>query len=86
MSQDRTGAAERVADSVKQRVGDIAAEAARTAAESNVDEAAAAIEARYGHVLDPIATTADHVAAFVRQRPLSTIAIAVVGGFAIARM
>ena len=74
-----------VADSLKEKLGDIAADAARTAVAANVDQAAEAIEDRYGAILDPASKAADQVVKFVRTRPLATVLIAAAVGFAIGR-
>ena len=78
-------AAERVADGLKGKLGDIAADAARTAVAANIDQATEAIEDRYGAVLDPASDAADQVVKFVRARPLAAVLIAAAAGFAIGR-
>lgn len=78
-------AAGRIADDFKNKVGDIAADAARTAVTANIDQAADAIEERYGAVLDPASEAADRVVKFVRARPLAALLIAAAAGFAIGR-
>jgi len=79
------GAAGRIADDMKGKLGDIAADAARTAVASNLDRAAAAVEDRYGAVLDPTAETIDRVTNFVRVRPFIAVLLAGVAGFAIGK-
>ncbi len=78
-------AAERVADGLKDKLGDVAADAARTAVAANIDQATEAIEDRYGAVLDPASDAADQVVKFVRARPLVAVLIAAAAGFAIGR-
>lgn len=85
MDSTHRGAAGRVADSMKDKLGDIAADAARTAVESNLDQAAATVEDRYGTVLDPAAEIEGRIAGFVRARPLTALLIAATAGFAIGR-
>ncbi len=75
----------RIADSMKGKLGDIAAEAARTAVESNLDKAASAVEDRYGAIIDPPVQAADRIAEFVRSRPLVALLLAAATGFVIGR-
>jgi ElaB/YqjD/DUF883 family membrane-anchored ribosome-binding protein len=67
---------------VKDKLGDTAAQAARTAVEANVDQVADTIESRYGAVLDP----AQRYVAFVRARPVSAMLIAASTGFLLAKI
>lgn len=73
MDQNHNGAAGRVADNMKDKLGQIAADAARQAVESNLDLAAESVENRYGAILDPLAKTADCLTGFVRSRPLTAL-------------
>ncbi len=75
----------RIADELKDKVGDIAADAARTAVAANIDQATEAIEDRYGAILDPASEAADRFVKFVRARPLAALLIAAAAGFAIGR-
>lgn len=70
---------------MKGKLGDIAAEAARTAVESNLDKAASAVEARYGAIIDPSVQAADRITGFVRSRPLVALLLAAATGFVIDR-
>ena len=79
-------AAGRIADGLKDKLGDIAADAARTAVAANIDQASEAIEDRYGAVLDPASEAADRFVKFVRARPLVALLIAGAAGFAIGRL
>ena len=81
----QNGVAGRIADSMKEKIGDIAAEAARTAVESNLDEAAAAVEDRYGSIIDPPTRAAEDLARLVRSRPLAALLLAGAAGFVIGR-
>ncbi len=81
----RNGVAGRIADSMKEKIGDIAAEAARTAVESNLDEAAAAVDDRYGPIIDPPTRAAEDFARLVRSRPLVALLLAGATGFVIGR-
>ena len=78
-------AAERMADDLKDKLGDVAADAARTAVAANIDQATEAIEDRYGAVLDPAGEVADRFVRFVRARPLAALLIAAATGFVIGR-
>lgn len=78
-------AADRIADGLKDKLGDIAADAARTAVAANIDQATEAIEDRYGAVLDPASAAADSLVKFVRARPLTAMLVAAAAGFAIGR-
>lgn len=80
------GAAGRIADGMKGKLGDIAADAAITAVTSNLDQAAAAVEDRYGAVLDPAAGAIGSVTQFVRLRPFVAVLLAGAAGFALARV
>lgn len=80
------GVAQRAANDVKDKLGDIAAEAARTAVVSNLDEAAATVDDRYGAVLDPAAEATDRVVSFVRKQPLTSMLLMVTAGFTLARL
>lgn len=75
----------RIADDLKDKLGDVAADAARTAVAANIDQAAEAIEDRYGAVLDPASEVADRFVKFVRARPVASLLIAAAAGFAIGR-
>jgi ElaB/YqjD/DUF883 family membrane-anchored ribosome-binding protein len=81
MDQNHNGAAGRVADGMKDKLGQVAADAAREAVESSLDQAAASVENRYGAVLDPIAKAADRFSGFVRARPLTCLLVAAAVGF-----
>lgn len=83
--EGRNGVAGHIADSMKEKVGDIAAEAARTAVESNLDEAAAAMEDRYGSIIDPPTRAVEGFARLVRSRPLVALLLAGATGFVIGR-
>jgi ElaB/YqjD/DUF883 family membrane-anchored ribosome-binding protein len=85
MNATHDTAAERIADDLKGKLGDIAADAARTAVAANIDQATEVIEARYGAVLDPAGEVADRFVRFVRGRPLVAVLIAAAAGFAIGR-
>ena len=78
-------AAERLGDDLKDRLGDVAADAARTAVAANIDQATEAIEDRYGAVLDPAGEVADRFVRFVRTRPVAALLIAAATGFVIGR-
>jgi len=85
MDRNYKGAAGRVTDSMKDKLGEIAADAARTAVESNLDQAAASVESRYGAVLDPMAEATDRLSRLARAKPLTTLLIAAAAGFVIGR-
>ena len=78
-------AAERLGDDLKDKLGDVAADAARTAVAANIDQATEAIEDRYGAVLDPAGEVADRFVRFVRTRPVAALLIAAATGFVIGR-
>jgi len=85
MDQNHKGAAGRVTDSMKDKLGQIAADAARTAVESNLDQAAASVESQYGAILDPMARVADRLSRFMRAKPLTTLLVSAAAGFVIGR-
>ena len=85
MDTNHDTAAERIADDLKDKLGDVAADAARTAVAANIDQATEAIEDRYGAVLDPAGEIADRFVKFVRARPLAALLTAAVAGFVIGR-
>jgi ElaB/YqjD/DUF883 family membrane-anchored ribosome-binding protein len=86
MDLKHEGAAQRAASGVKDKLGDIAAEAAKTAVTSNLDEAAAMVEDRYGALLDPAAEAIGCVVGFVRKQPLTSMVLAIAAGFTLARL
>ena len=86
MESRHEGAAQRAANGVKDKLGDIAAEVARTAVASNLDEVAATVEDRYGAVLNPAADATDRVVGFVREQPLTSMLLAVTAGFTLAKL
>lgn len=85
MSEHREyrGVAGQIADSMKDDIGEVAAQAAKTAVDANLDRVAAEVEKRYGAVLDPAAEMADQVSRSVRERPMAWVFGAAMVGFLI---
>ncbi len=81
MAEHRDDAFSHMADHLKQEVGDVAAEAARTAVAANIDQATEAVRDRYDDVLRPARDAYDAVSGFTRARPALAIALAIGTGF-----